>query len=97
MSVRKKKRLLEQNAKQNGFCVYLGPTIKGVIQNGTVYRGTKEQVVKNLKLAIEKVPLISSLIVPGEKLPETRIKVKTPGNILYVNYKKILTENKTRR
>lgn len=39
--------------------------------------------------AIEKYPLIKTLIVSGEKLPEARLKVKTPGNALYKNYQRV--------
>ncbi len=40
--------------------------------------------------AIEKYPLIKTLIVSGDKLPEARLKVKKPGNALYKNYQRIL-------
>lgn len=48
-----------------GFCVYLGPSIRGVIQTGTVYRGDKPEVLDLLAPAIEKYPLIASLVVGG--------------------------------
>ena len=38
---------------------------------------------------IEKHPLVATLIVSGNTLPVDRIKVKTPGNLLYVNYRKL--------
>ena len=82
----------QQNTVSNdGFCVYLGPSITGVIQNGTVYCGTKAKVLTKLETVIKKYPLVSSLIVPDKTLSEDRIKVKTPGNILYVNYKKLMS------
>jgi len=77
--------------KKSGFCIYLGPTITGVIQCGTVYPGDKAKVLKELKSAIEKQPLIASLVIPEERISEDRVKVKTPGNILFVNYNKILS------
>jgi len=39
--------------------------------------------------AIEKQPLVRTLIVSGNELPEARLKVKRPGNALYANYRKI--------
>jgi len=80
--------------KTAGFCVYIGPTIIGVVQRGTVYRGDKPEVLALLKDAVEKYPLIASLVVPGHALPESRVKVKTPGNLLYVNYHKLMTGRK---
>lgn len=77
--------------KNDGFCVYIGPTITGVIQSGTIYRGNKQEVLASLALAIKKIPLIKTLVVSSETLPEDRIKVKTPGNLLYVNYHKMIS------
>lgn len=75
------------------FCVYIGPSIKGVIQNGTIFDGSKDKVEKGLANAIEKYPLISNLIVTDKTLAEDRIKVKTAGNLLNVYYKKLLSGN----
>ena len=79
--------------KKSGFCIYLGPTITGVIQSGTIYRGGKAKVLTELKSVVEKYPLVKTLIVTDKTLSEDRIKVKTPGNILYVNYKKMSGKN----
>ena len=77
-----------------GFCVYIGPTILGVIQNGTVIRGSKEEAVAAVAPAVENHPLVRSLIVPGDTLGADRIKVNTPGNLLYVNYHKLASGRK---
>lgn len=98
MSTRKP-RAVKQTAQKSqpngaGFCVYIGPTILGVIQNGTVIRGSKEDAVAAVAPAVEKYPLVRSLIVPGDTLGADRIKVNTPGNLLYVNYHKLASGNK---
>ena len=77
-----------------GFCVYLGPSIHGIIQSGTIFNETKARAVDSLTAAIQKYPLIPSLIVTGETLAEDRIKVKTPDNLLYVNYNKLASGQK---
>lgn len=74
-----------------GFCVYIGPTVMGVIQNGTVLRGTKQEALASMAPAIAKYPDVAKLIVPGDTLAKDRIKVKTPGNWLYVCYTRMLT------
>ena len=84
----------EAAAKDSGFCMYLGPTITGVIQNGRIYRGTRESVLQALGDTIEKYPLIKTLIVSGETLVEDRVKVNTPCNLLYINYQKMRTGKK---
>ena len=73
----------------SGFYIYIGPNIKKHIQTGTVYRGTRAQALKQAAEAIEAYPPVKALIVSGDALPEARIKVKTPGNALYANYKKL--------
>lgn len=92
----KKSSVKEPAGNTDGFCVYLGPNIHGVIQAGTIYSGMKEQAIASLSSAIEKYPLIAALIVPGETLAEDRIKVKTPGNLLHVNYKKLAAGRKSK-
>lgn len=79
----------------DGFCVYIGPTIQGVIQSGTVYNGTRENAGTLLASAIEKYPLIAKLIVTDKTFSGDRIKVKTPGNHLNALYKRLATGQKT--
>jgi len=73
----------------SGFYIYIGPNIKKHIQTGTIYKGTRAHALKQAAAAIEAHPLVKTLIVSGDALPEARIKVKTPGNALYANYKKL--------
>lgn len=84
----------KSDGKAAGFCVYLGPSIRGVIQSGTVYRGGKAAVLKEIAPALERYPLIASLIVTSNTLPVDRTKVKTAGNLLNVNYKKLASGKK---
>ena len=82
-------------AKQEpGFFVYLGPSIRGVIQTATIYEGTRAEVEEFLAGPIERYPRIKRLLVSGETLPEDRVKVKTPGNGLYAAYMKLVDELK---
>lgn len=71
------------------FCVYLGPTIQGFIQSGTVYSGNRKSAEEALSAEIAKYPLIAKLIVTDQTIAEDRIKVKTAGNVLNVYYKKL--------
>ena len=79
-----------------GFCVYIGPSIRGVIQAGTVYGMTKEQAISKLAPSIEKHPLIRELIVPGDVLAVDRVKVKTKGNLLNVQYEKLAASQESK-
>ncbi|MCD8199808.1 MAG: hypothetical protein LUD25_02470 [Coriobacteriaceae bacterium] len=84
-----RKKTTRAKAASDSFCVYIGPTIYGVIQEATIFREDRKTVLKNLASVIEERPKIATLIVSGESLAEARIKVKTPGNLLYVNYHKL--------
>lgn len=79
-------------AKETGFFVYLGPSIRGVIQTATIFTGTREEVEESLAGPIERHPRIKRLLVSGDTLPEDRIKVRTPGNGLYAAYMKLAAE-----
>ncbi len=77
------------DAKSAGFSVYIGPSIPGVIQSGHIYSGSRAEALKAIAPIVEKRPLVASLLVDGNTLAADRIKVKTPGNLLLVNYKKL--------
>ena len=78
----------------DSFCVYLGPSIRGVIQKGTIYPGSRREVVESIDSAIQKYPRIRNLLVSGETLVTDRIQVKTPGTRLFTEYKKLAAEVK---
>jgi hypothetical protein len=73
----------------SGFYCYIGPNLAGLIQHGTIFRGSWDDALKAAAAAIEKYPLVKSLIVSGDALPAERLKVKKPGNALYENYRKL--------
>lgn len=79
-----------------GFCAYIGPTIRGVIQNGTIYQGCKREALKGAALcrAAGMYPEIADLIVSGEALASARKKINTPGSLLYVRYKALANRAK---
>lgn len=87
----KKTAANQKPAAEVGFCVYIGPSITGVIQSGTIFRGTRKEVLATVADVTEKHPLVATLIVTGDTLVQDRIKVKTPGNLLYVNYHKLMS------
>lgn len=58
-------------------------------RTGGMTSGGKAHARRLAQKAIEKQPLVKTLIVSGDCLPEARLKVKTPGNALYANYRKI--------
>ena len=92
-SVNKKRKPSGKAASpQEGFCVYLGPSIRGVITKGAVYRGTRQEVLASLERILGKFPGIAGLIVPSTTLPRDRIKVKTQGTLLYNRYQQLVRD-----
>ena len=89
-----KEKKAEALKQEPGFFVYLGPNIRGVIQNATIFTGTRDEVEEFLAGPIERYPRIKRLLVSGDTLPEDRVKVKTPGNGLHNAYEKLLAELK---
>ncbi len=74
-----------------GFCMYIGPTIVGAIQTGTIYQGNKKQVLASPELAfvMQNYPLAADLLIDGEKLAESRQLLKQQGNLLHNKYKQL--------
>lgn len=71
------------------FYCYIGPSLTGLIHNGAIFPGTRTEALTAAAAAIEKQPLVKTLLVSGDQLPEARLKVKKPGNALSANYAKI--------
>lgn len=80
--------------KAAGFCCYIGPNLKHLIQTGTIFKGTREQALEQAAQAIQANPLVKTLIVSGDTLARARVQVRTPGNMLYDSYKKLAGKEK---
>ena len=74
----------EKEANASGICCYIGPSLRGLIKNGDIFRGSRDDAA-----AVETDPLVKTLIVSGDALPVARRKVKTPGSALYRNYQRV--------
>lgn len=83
---------VKEEAAKSSFFVYLGPSIRGQIQYGAIYSGTREDVEKKLSQQIEKHPRIRKLLVSDLTIVEDRINVTKPGTRLYVEYKRLVSE-----
>lgn len=77
-------------AEQESVFVYLGPSIRGVIQNGSIYRGTRSGVVESLKAAINAYPKIERLLIEDVEIAAAKEKIKKGGNALSLAYQSLL-------
>lgn len=75
-SAGKKQTAAKKTEKTGGYCVYLGPGIRGVIAQGLVVKGTKAQASEKLREKIEVYPEIAELLVPKEQVPAAARKLR---------------------
>ncbi len=57
-------------AKSAGFCMYIGPSIVGTIQQARILYGDKQDALAQISAAVEKYPLIATLVIPGAQSSE---------------------------
>lgn len=72
---------------KDGVFIYIGPSIRGIIQKGSIYRGTRANVLASLAFAIEKYPKIERLIVADTDIVSAKQKITVGGNSLSNAYR----------
>lgn len=85
-----KAKKTEQVKTETCVFVYLGPSIRGVIQSGTIYSGTREEVENALASAIERYPKVKALVVKDTEIADAKRKIKAGGNAISMAYKSLL-------
>lgn len=74
----------------NSVFVYLGPTIRGIIQQGTIYNGTLSSILEELKPIWQRYPKIPRLIVEDKHVAEVKNKLRDgTTNIYSIAYKEL--------
>ena len=89
-----KKAKAKKNAEvveQPGVFVYIGPTIRGAVQESTIISGTLTEIKAQYARLIEKHPQVERLIVPMDSLAVCRRDVKTSGTLLHRKYVELLS------
>lgn len=67
----------------DGIYVYIGPSIRGVITNGSIIRGTEKD---KILARVEDKEHVSKLIVRDTDLAKAKDKLRKGGNSLSVAY-----------
>lgn len=89
----------EDPQEKSGVFAYLGPNVKGVINNGAIFAGKRGEVVDAIKKRVEnaglgaKMPKISRLIVADADITKAKAQLGAGGNALSEAYKAILAED----
>ena len=78
--------------KPNVF-VYVGPSLRGIITNGSIYFGTIQEVKDCLRLVIERFPDVERLLVPDTEVAEARAKIENGKGLISRAYMN-LSQNK---
>lgn len=72
---------------------YIGPSIPSErLMTNTVLNGTKEDILDYYKDVVERFPNVEKLIVPVERLAESRTKIRSGGNVLSKYYNDLLNQ-----
>lgn len=77
------------SAEKAGVFAYIGPSIKNLIQSGTIYRGTYTGIIKNLEYVVGKYPDIKDFVVSGKTLAVDRLEIKKDGSLLNRKYNEL--------
>ncbi|MBQ8208113.1 MAG: hypothetical protein IJZ89_05210 [Clostridia bacterium] len=77
-------------AREDGIFVYIGPSIRGVIQNGSIFRGTKDEVLEKNSAALAFCPKIERLIVSDSEIMSAKKKIKEGGNSVSIAYRAVI-------
>lgn len=80
-----KKRAKE---RRDAFSVYVGPTIPGVVQEGTIFPEPREETARKFAERFPDRPGLLPLIVDSDALARALADVKKPGTALGHSYKK---------
>lgn len=72
---------------------YIGPPIPGGrLMTNAILNGTKEDILGYYKDVTERFPNVEKLIVPVERLAESRAKIRDGGNALSKYYNDLLVQ-----
>ena len=80
------------SASGSGVSVYIGPSIRGIIQTASIFEGSPEEAINSPagSIAYKQRPGIKDLIIDAADLPDAKAKVKTPGEPLCNAYRDVL-------
>ena len=75
-----------ESASESRIWVYLGPSIRGIITNGSIHKGSRSEILKKFEGGIEKYPKIERLIVADRNVAEAKERLNEKKGSIYINY-----------
>lgn len=79
----------EKAAEKTGTQVYIGPSVRGIVKQYTVFKGDIPEILKKFT---QDHPIAESLIVPIEDFAEARRNLETAGSALSILCRQIKEE-----
>ena len=88
-----RKQPVREQVEKPDFSAYIGPTVTGLIQTGTIYDVSKTAVLQrpDVVRAVRRFPMIEDLIVTGDNLALARKQIKISGTLLHHRYEQMLS------
>ena len=84
-------------AEQVGTFVYIGPNLpNGLLKMGSMFKGTRSEVLRHLENVTAKYPEAVQLLVTSDKLSEARLRIQNGGNLMASNYAKLVASIKNK-
>lgn len=74
---------------QPSVFVYLGPSVRGLVQHAQIYSGTEEEVRKKLRLAAERIPAIMTLLVRPVEVRDALASIRAGRGPFAAAYRQI--------
>ena len=78
----KKAKTQKQDAPPD-FCAYIGPTLRGVVQSGTLFPCSRTELLDRMSAVSAKYPEFGYLVVQGKDLAGARKTINQPGTLLH--------------
>lgn len=84
--------VITAETEENKVFVYLGPTIGGLIQSGTIYMAKSKGEIKEIAIAVSKIPKIKQLIVEDINIRTTKARLNEGNNAVSNAFREIAEE-----
>ena len=81
----KKAKTHKQDAPPD-FCAYIGPTLRGIVQTGTLFHCSRTELLDRMNTVCVKHPEFSYFVVCGKDLAGARKTINQPGTLLHSKY-----------
>lgn len=84
-----KPKPIPQEEDAGVFSIYIGPSLRGGITKGQIFKMNKKAALASIASLVEKHPLIADLLVDGNDLPAAKVRLAQSNSLMHRNYEKL--------